>query len=68
MINLEKLKEHVFDVVGAIYEVHSELGPGLNEFCYQEGLKLQLEEQSIPFKKELTIHPSYHGKMMDAFM
>ena len=66
MIDLEKLKEHVFDVVGAIYEVHSELGPGLNEFCYQEGLKLQLEEQSIPFKKELTIHPSYHGKMMDA--
>ena len=42
MINLEKLKEHVFDVVGAIYEAHSELGPGLNEFCYQEGLKLQL--------------------------
>ena len=66
MIDLEKLKEQVFDVVGAIYEVHSELGPGLNEFCYQEGLKLQLEEQSIPFKKELTIHPSYHGKMMDA--
>ena len=66
MIDLEKLKEHVFDVVGAIYEVHSELGPGLNEFCYQEGLKLQLEEQSIPFKKELTIHPSYHGKMLDA--
>ena len=42
MIDLEKLKEQVFDVVGAIYEVHSELGSGLNEFCYQEGLKLQL--------------------------
>ena len=66
MVDLEKLKGHIFEVVGAIYEVHTELGPGLNEYCYQEGLKLQLEEQSIQFKKELIIHPSYHGKMMDA--
>ena len=66
MIDLQLLKDHIFDVVGALYEVHKELGPGLNEYCYQEGLKLQLEEQGIPFKKELTIHPEYHGKLMDA--
>jgi GxxExxY protein len=66
MIDLENLKEHVFDVVGAIYEVHTELGPGLNEYCYQEGLRLQLEEQEIQFKKELSIHPTYHGKEMEA--
>lgn len=66
MINLEKLKDHIFDVVGALYEVHNELGPGLNEYCYQEGLRLQLEEQSTPFQKELTIHPTYHGKVMNS--
>lgn len=66
MIDLENLKEHIFDVVGALYEVHTELGPGLNEYCYQEGLRLQLEEQEIQFKKELSIHPTYHGKEMEA--
>ena len=66
MNHLDKYVEHMFDIVGAIYEVHKELGPGLNEYCYQEGLRLQLEEQAIPFKKELTIHPTYHGKPMEA--
>ena len=56
----------MFDVVGAIYEVHKELGAGLNEFCYQEGLQMQLEEQEIPFNREMTFHPSYHGRPMEA--
>ncbi len=64
MINITKLKEHIYDVVGALYEVHKELGAGLNELCYQEGFQIQLEEQSIPFTKELTIFPTYHGKEM----
>lgn len=66
MIDLQKLKNYIFDVVGALYEVHKELGPGLNEYCYQEGLRLQLEEQRTPFEKELCFHPTYHGKKMDA--
>lgn len=66
MIDIESLKDHIFDIIGALYEVHTELGPGLNEYCYQEGLKIQLEEQHIPFNKELIIHPTYHGKEMDA--
>ena len=66
MIDIEKQKDHIFDVVGALYEVHTELGPGLNEYCYQEGLRLQLEEQGISFQKELTIHPTYHGKNMES--
>ena len=66
MIDIEKQKDHIFDVVGALYEVHTELGPGLNEYCYQEGLRLQLEEQGVSFQKELTIHPTYHGKNMES--
>lgn len=66
MVDLAVLKQHMFDVVGAIYEVHKELGAGLNEYCYQEGLQMQLEEQEIPFNREMTFHPSYHGKPMQA--
>ncbi|MBP5688888.1 MAG: GxxExxY protein [Muribaculaceae bacterium] len=54
------------DVIGAIYEVHNELGPGLNESCYQEGLQMELIERKIPFKREMQIHPSYHGNSMEA--
>jgi len=41
MLDLEKLKNHFFDVVGALYDVHTELGPRLNEFCFQESLRIQ---------------------------
>lgn len=66
MINIHYYKDYMYDVISAIHEVHCELGAGLNESCYQEGLRIQLEEQDISFQKELVIHPSYHGKAMDA--
>ena len=64
MIDITKLKEHVYDVVGALYEVHKELGAGLNEYCYQEGLQIQLEVSGIQYSKELTFHPKYHNMGM----
>ena len=66
MIDIEALKSYAYDTIGAIHEVHKELGPGLNEKIYQEGLQLELSEKNIPFKKELTFHPMYHGKEMES--
>ena len=66
MIELSSLKQKVYDVVRAIYDVHIELGPGLNEACYQEGLQLELKEKKIPFVREMTFHPNYHGIEMDS--
>ena len=57
MIDITKYKQHIYEVVGAIHEVHKELGPGLNESCYQEGLQMELEEQGIPFLREMSFHP-----------
>ena len=64
MIDIEALKKYAYDTIGAIHEVHKELGPGLNEKVYQEGLQLELLERNIPYQKELTFHPTYHGKEM----
>ena len=50
MVDVEKLKEHVFDVVGALHAVHKELGPGLNEYCYQEGFAIELQQRGIPME------------------
>ena len=66
MIDVTTYKKHIYDVVGALHEVHKELGAGLNESCYQEGLRIQLEEQGIEFSKELSFHPSYHGRQMES--
>ena len=66
MIDVTTYKKHIYDVVGALHEVHKELGAGLNESCYQEGLRIQLEEQRIEFSKELSFHPSYHGRQMES--
>lgn len=66
MIEVNRFKEHVYDVIGAIYEVHNELGPGLNEACYQEGLEYELRGRGIEAEREWTFHPFYHGAPMES--
>ena len=66
MINIDELKDYVYDVIGAIYEVHNELGPGLNEFVYQEGLERELKLQDVEFAREVSFHPFYKGEKMTA--
>lgn len=66
MIDISTYKKQIYDIVGSIHEVHKELGPGLNEYCYQEGLMMQLTEKNIPFRRELSFHPTYHGHSMEA--
>lgn len=65
MVDANQIKHHLWDLIGAIHEVHRELGPGLNEYVYQEGLRIQLDEDGIEYEKELTFHPLYHGKEME---
>ena len=50
--DLQYYKNFMYPVIGALYEVHRELGPGLNEYVYQEGLAMQLAEDCIDFEKE----------------
>lgn len=66
MIDVNELKKKIHDVVGALYEVHAELGPGLNESCYQEGLQMELSERKISFEREKQFHPYYHGVSMNS--
>ena len=64
--NLDILKSKMYPVIGALYEVHKELGPGLNEYVYQEGLEIQLEEDGISFEREKEFTPIYHNRTMNA--
>ena len=64
MIDIKLLKTHMYDVIGALHEVHKELGPGINEVCYQEGLAIELKERNIAFSKEVSFHPKCHNKIL----
>ena len=58
---LTQLKSYVYDIIGCCQEVHHELGPWLNEYIYQEALKVAFEEKRLPFVKEHYFQVSYHG-------
>lgn len=66
MVDIVRYKEECYDVVGALYNVKKELGAGLNEKIYQEGLALELTLQGIPFEREKNVHPMYRGKQMES--
>ena len=58
---LTQLKSYVYDIIGCCQNVHKELGPWLNEYVYQEALKIALEEKQVPFEKEYYFQVFYHG-------
>jgi GxxExxY protein len=62
----ELLKDFLYDVVGALYNVHAELGAGLNESIYQEGLEIELKKQDIFYEREKIVHPYYRGQEMES--
>ena len=65
-MKLEALKEYLYIVVGAIYDTHKELGPGLNEYVYQEGLEVEFKQQHIFYEREKEFHPFYRGVKLNA--
>lgn len=48
-------------IVGAAIEVHRNLGPGLLESIYQEGLAAELALQGIQIARELVLPVQYKG-------
>ena len=65
-MNIELLQELIYPIVGVLHDVRSELGPGLNESVYQEGLEMELQAQEVPYEREKTFNPTYRGKVMEA--
>ncbi len=64
-MKIDALKDLLYAVVGAIYETHRELGPGLNEYVYQEGLEKEFKAQDIFYEREKEFHPTYRDEVME---
>jgi GxxExxY protein len=68
--NLKKMsKEYLSDegyaMMGAAFEVHSELGGGLSEEIYQESLEWELGLQRIPFQSKAELKVYYKGHLLN---
>jgi GxxExxY protein len=52
-------------VIGAVIEVHRELGPGLLESAYEECLCYELSQVGLPFERQLTLPVQYKRIRLD---
>lgn len=65
-MNIEGLKQTLYYVVGILHDVRNELGPGLSEYVYQEGLEIELKAQHVFYEREKEYHPTYRGIPMSS--
>jgi len=53
------LDDLVREVIGAVIEVHRELGPGFLESVYEEALAVELALRELPFIRQKPVGVSY---------
>jgi GxxExxY protein len=53
-----------YDLIGACYEVHRELGNGYLEDVYQESLELELADRGISFVAQPKLPIFYKGRQL----
>lgn len=59
--------EEITDVViGAVIEVHRELGPGLLESIYEDCMCQELRNRGVPFQAQLELPVIYKGNRLDS--
>jgi len=57
-------KEECFQIIGACFEVHNELGSGFLEEVYHEALKLEFIDRSVPATSKPKLEIRYKGKIL----
>ncbi len=58
-------KEEGYNLVGAAFEVHNNLGGGLLEEVYQQALEYELFLQKIPFESKKVLNIYYKNKLLE---
>ena len=54
-----------YRIIGCAIRVHRELGPGLLESVYEEGMKVELGRDGLAFRSHPRIAIPYEGKILD---
>jgi GxxExxY protein len=51
-------------VIGAAIEVHRNLGPGLDEGCYERAMCVEFKLRAISFVRQVVIEVGYKGEII----
>ena len=60
-------EELTYNVIGAVYEVHKELGTVHKEIIYHKALAIELQNKNIPFEEEKSIPVQYKGSKVGLY-
>ncbi len=60
-------KDLTYKIIGALYEVHKELGCGHKEIIYQKALEIEFRNRDIPFEEEKALDVKYKGKKIGLY-
>ena len=59
------MKDKTYQIIGACYEVHKNLGCGFLEAVYQEALVMELIDRNVPVEREKILRINYKGKFLE---
>lgn len=62
---MEELNNITYDIIGAAYKVHRELGPGLLESTYETCLEYELLKSGYQVKRQVSIPVCYDKIVLD---
>lgn len=57
-------KDECYQIQGAVFEVHGEMGAGFLEAVYQECLEREFMRKGIPFLREKPLALTYKGELL----
>ncbi|SHK00212.1 GxxExxY protein [Tangfeifania diversioriginum] len=63
---MEKLNQITYEIIGAAYKVHSELGPGLLESTYEVCLEYELLKRGLKVERQKPLPVVYDGIHLEA--
>ncbi|TSA39612.1 GxxExxY protein [archaeon] len=58
----KELEKLIYDAIGAMIEVHKEMGPGFVEGVYRRSTCIEFMKRDIPFESEKEIILRYKGE------
>ena len=61
-------KELSYQIIGAAMRVHTKIGPGLPEYCYESALCVEFDEMEIPYIRQKRHSVYYKGKYCGVFV
>ncbi|WP_309395798.1 GxxExxY protein [Cerasicoccus maritimus] len=59
-----ELKDESYQIVGACFNVHNEMGSGFLESVYQECLTIEFERLGIPFTAKQKLRLAFRGQSL----